>query len=366
MGESSAGIVPGRAWPQPKARLKWSLVSNIEVNYIIVGPGIANGGSAHMEPEKPAILEAGNTYIVDEALPRLSVALFDLAVGSGRDGLYFTSEPVDHARRHLAHPERVDVVWVTDITAAGAIKPAMVEQLNARRERFLDKHQRSVMLLDIFPSLTSANDFGNVFKFLSIMRDDTHQRDSVIIISLDSQSLEPSEFRKVRRLAREIFSDENPPDLMLPEAPLVEGSTYLLKAGEKRGYRMALEAFASGKRVLCITRGFPDNVRRTWSLPEAIELCWLTRTGHPGALRADHMPELAQRVQRFLSPGNGLILLDGLDILIAENGFTEFYTSLSHIKDLTRLTRGVLLVVLPPTTLNPDEMRKLAQEAEIL
>jgi hypothetical protein len=319
-----------------------------------------------MEPEKPPIVEAGSTYIVDEALPRLSVALFDLSVESGRDGLYFTSEPVDHARRRLTHPERVDVVWVTDITAAGVIKPAMVEQLNARRERFLEKHKRSVLLFDIFPALTSANDFGNVFKFLSITRDDTHQRDSVIIISLDSHSLEPSQFRKVQRLAHEIFSEENPPDLMLPDAALAEGSSYLLKAGEKRGYRLALEAFACGKRVLCITRGFPDNVRRTWSRPEAIELCWLTRTGHPGALRADHMPELAQRVQRFMSPGNGLILLDGLDILIAENGFTEFYRSLSHIKDLTRLTKGILLVVLPPATLGADEMRKLGQEAEII
>ena len=205
-----------------------------------------------MEPEVREVIQAGGTYIVDESQSRLSVALFDSGVGAGRDGLYFTSEPNEHARMHLAHPDRTELVWVTDITAPGAIKPAMIEQLNARRERFLEKHKSSIMLLDIFPTLTSANDFGHVFKFLSIMRDDTHQRDSIIIISLDSRSLEPAQFRKIRRLAREVFSEENPPDIRMPGVPLMEGTTYILKAGEKRGYRMALGAAAAGKRVLCI------------------------------------------------------------------------------------------------------------------
>ena len=319
-----------------------------------------------MASEKEELLHVGGTYIVDEAGPRLSMAIFESELRSGRIGLYITSEPTEQARKRLAAPEKAEVVWVTDVSAPGSIKPAMIDQINARRERFLEKHPRSVILLDIFTSLTSANEFSNVFKFFNYIRDDTHHRNSMTIISLDSRSLEEAQYRRIRRLARDTFSEENPPEMALPNFPLEESKTYLLKAGERRGYRLITEAALAGKRVLCIARGFPDMVRKSYGLPEQIELCWLTRTGHPGALRPDHVPELAQRVQRFLSPGNGLVLLDGLDILVAENGFTEFYRILSHIKDLTRLTKGILLVVVPPGSLSPDEFRKLSQDAEVV
>ena len=160
----------------------------------------------------------------------------------------------------------------------------------------------------------------------------------------------------------------SPPELCLP----IKAAIGQVKEMAAAGLKVLLPRFVSrrvGRRFYfgCPKYiGFPDMVRKSYGLPEQIELCWLTRTGHPGALRPDHVPELAQRVQRFLSPGNGLVLLDGLDILVAENGFTEFYRILSHIKDLTRLTKGILLVVVPPGSLSPDEFRKLSQDAEVV
>lgn len=312
------------------------------------------------------MLHAGGTYIVDEAVPRLSLALFESELSTGRDGLYITSEPVEQARRRLGAPEKTEVVWVTDVSAPGAIKPAMIDQINARRERFLEKRPKTIILLDIFSSLTSANEFSNVFKFFNYIRDDTHHRNSMTVISLDSRALEQAQYRRIRRLARDVFSDENPPEPYLPDFALEEGKTYILKSGERRGYKTASAAARAGRRVLCIVRGFPDSVKKGYDLPDEVELCWLTRTGHPGALRPDHVPELAQRVQKFLSPGNGLVLLDGLDILVAENGFTEFYRILSHIKDLTRLTKGILLVTVPTGSLSFDDMRKLSQDADVV
>lgn len=79
---------------------------------------------------------------------------------------------------------------MTDVSAPRALKPAMIDQINVRRERFLEKHQRAILLLDILTPLINANDFSNFYKFFSYVRDDTQHRDSIPIISLDSRWLE--------------------------------------------------------------------------------------------------------------------------------------------------------------------------------
>jgi hypothetical protein len=294
------------------------------------------------------------------------VAVFEGCLQGGRAGLYVTGEPPDLARHRLSQPDKVEFAWVTDVSAPNALKPAMIDQINARRERFLEKHPRTVMLLDLFTSLTSANDFSNVFKFYSYIRDDTHHRDSISVISLDKRSLEEPEYRKMSRLARAVFSEENPPDSFLPGMNIAEGTTYVLKSRGKRAYRIAAEAARHDRQLMCVVRTFPDSLREQAFMPAWTEFRWLSTASHPDVMRPDRPEELFNRLAQFMSKDRAFLLLDGIDLIIAEMGFNELFLMVSHLKDLARVHKGNLLIPVPPSSLTPNEFRKLASEAEII
>jgi len=304
--------------------------------------------------------------MIDEAAPGMSVAVFEGLVRHGRTGLYITGEPPDLSKRRLALPDKVDFAWVTDVSAPGALKPAMIDQINARRERFLEKNAKTILLLDILTPLLSANDFSNVFKFYSYIRDDTHHRDSITIVSLDSHSLDESDFRKLSRLARDVFSDENPPDIFLPGMDMEEGQTYILKSGGKRGYRIAADAAKEDRPLVCVVRTFPDSIREQSFMPSWTEFHWLSKAPHPGVLRPDRPTELFKRLSDFMCMGRAVVLLDGIDILVAEMGFNQLYKMITHLKDLAKLNKGNLLVIIPPSSLTPNEFKRLSHEALIV
>lgn len=316
-------------------------------------------------PDEKTLLEPGNTYIIDEPEPCLSVTLFEQAVRSGRAGLFLSSEPRERARARLGNVE-VDTAWVTDVSAPGALKPAMLDPINALRERFMDRHPRTVVLFDIYNALASANDFNNVFKFFSYIRDDSHHRDSINLISLDSAALKASEFRMVRRLARDVLSNDNRPDSLRPAIDWAEGSTYIFASAEARAYRVAAEAGRAGRHVMVLTRDLPDGVRQRHSLHDSAVVLWLSRTKHQHSLRPDGSKELFDKVAGFMGLGKAMVVLDGLDILMAELGFNELFSTVSHMKDQARMTGSILLIVAPKGSLSAEELRKFSHAAEVV
>ena len=324
-----------------------------------------NGGD-RLTTEHYGPLQTGGTYMIDEASPGMSVAVFEGLVRHGRAGLYITGEPTELASRRLSLPDKVDFAWVTDVSAPGALKPAMIDQINARRERFLEKNQRTILLVDILTPLLSANDFSNVYKFYSYIRDDTHHRDSITVVSLDSRSLGDADFRKFSRLARDVFSDENPPDIFLPGMDMEEGHTYILKSGGKRGYRIAAEAAKQDRPLICVVRTFPDSLREQSFMPPWTEFHWLSKAPHPGVLRPDRPAELFKRLSDFMCMGRAVVLVDGIDIIIAEIGFNQLYRMVTHLKDLAKLNKGNLLILIPPSSLTANEFDRLSHEAEIV
>ncbi|MEM4729478.1 MAG: DUF835 domain-containing protein [Thermoplasmata archaeon] len=160
-----------------------------------------------MNAAGPRNLEPGGMYIVDEEFPCLSVSLFLGLVGEGRRGLIISSDPPEQLRNAHGIPEGVGVVWVTEAEAPSALRPSLVDQINAVRERFVVGEGGSVVLLDIFNQLVSSNDFSTVFKFFNYIRDDTLKRNSVVLVSIDSRAAEERHFRMVKRLARAIIRE---------------------------------------------------------------------------------------------------------------------------------------------------------------
>lgn len=165
-----------------------------------------------METPEDQLLQKGYTYIVDEGSSELSIALFEHAIKDGRAGLCITGEPPQHLERRHPFKGRFETAWITDVTGPGNLRPAMLDQINAKLERFLEKHPRTVCLIDAFNLLSISNDFNNILRFFTLIRDDTAGRDAVTIISIDSKAVPEMRFRQVMRLAERIFREGSPPE----------------------------------------------------------------------------------------------------------------------------------------------------------
>jgi len=169
-------------------------------------------GEKGMEPAGDLLLIKGYTYIVDEGSSELSIALFEHGLKSGRTGLCMTGEPPQHLERRHPFKGRFEIVWITDASGPGTLKPAMLDQINAKLERFLEKHACTICLIDAFNLLSISNDFNNILRFFTLIRDDTAGRDSMTIISIDSRAVPEMRFRQVMRLAERIFKEGSPPE----------------------------------------------------------------------------------------------------------------------------------------------------------
>ncbi len=165
-------------------------------------------------------LEPGRMYLVDEERPGLSFSLLKELVQEGRRALILSSEPPEMVRRAHSLPEGVELVWVTEVSSPGALKPSMVDHMNAARERFLAMGERSAVLLDVFNQLVCANDFSTVFKFLNYIRDDTLGRDSVVLVSIDSMAVDVRHLRMVRRLVAGVLSESSGAQDAPPGGPI--------------------------------------------------------------------------------------------------------------------------------------------------
>ena len=140
----------------------------------------------------------------------------------------------------------------------------------------------------------------------------------------------------------------------------------MLRSGGKRAYRIAAEAARCDRQLMCVVRTFPDSLREQAFMPAWTEFRWLSRASHPDVMRPDRPAELFERLTNFMSKDRAVLLLDGVDLLIAEVGFNELYRMVSHLKDLARLHKGNLLIQVPPSSLTPGEFQKISAEAEIV
>jgi hypothetical protein len=173
-----------------------------------------------MEPAEDQLLIRGYTYIVDEGASELSLALFEHGLKTGRNGLCITGEPPQHLEHRHPFKGRFEVVWITDVSGPGTLKPAMLDHINAKLERFLEKNPITICLIDAFNLLSISNDFNNILRFFTLIRDDTAGRNAITIISIDSRAVPEMRYRQVMRLAERIFREGSPPEgLVLLKKP---------------------------------------------------------------------------------------------------------------------------------------------------
>src|SRR5437899_12156957 len=92
---------------------------------------------------------------------------------------------------------------------------------------------------------------------------------------------------------------------------------------------------------LCITRQYPDRVRRERGLTET-RIMWLSHTPGEDFHNPTAIGTLAKVIQKFIEDNNGegVVLLDGLEYLIINNGFLQTLMFVEHVNEFVMQRRA--------------------------
>ncbi len=147
----------------------------------------------------------------------------------------------------------------------------------------------------------------------------------------------------------------------LPEG-LTYGSTYLIiEPNEDKPMALLQNLVDSGLEGLLITRQYPRKVSMRYGLEE-VEMVWLSNVERGNAVRPKDLDKFSLLVEQFLNEKHGVILINGLDYLISNNGFTTVLHLIQSLKDQVAITKAMLIIPLNTKTLEENQVDQLRNE----
>ncbi|OGS45425.1 MAG: hypothetical protein A3K66_02075 [Euryarchaeota archaeon RBG_16_67_27] len=176
-------------------------------------------------------------------------------------------------------------------------------------------------------------------------------------------------YREVEAMAARLAEEQGVPlSVPAPRGDISNRGAYIVR--EPRADRI-FELFAgltkSGARGLCITRIHPDDIRSRHPVGE-VGFVWLSKTpGQKGKGMAVVEPtalvDIASAIAEFAAEGGGAaVLLEGIEYMIAQNGFTSVQRFLQKVNEKILLNDSYLLISANPAALKEQEYKLLARE----
>ena len=147
-----------------------------------------------------------------------------------------------------------------------------------------------------------------------------------------------------------------------------KGVCYLVKE-KKPELSFRLFDLLLGQKIpaLCITRQYPDRVRRERGLMD-VRIMWLSHTPGEDFHNPTAIGTLAKVIQKFIEDNNGegAVLLDGLEYLIINNGFLQTLMFVEHVNEFVMQRRAIILLPVSPETLEEKELALLERNVKVL
>ncbi|MEE9224437.1 MAG: DUF835 domain-containing protein [Thermoplasmata archaeon] len=164
-------------------------------------------------------------------------------------------------------------------------------------------------------------------------------------------------------------AEEPEEEIGAPEFDLEEGKAYIVtKDGPSRGFDKFVSEIGDGASGLCFTRTYPKNLEKSFDLEKA-KVLWLSRDVDKGGLIPTNLGLITNEVDKFLdknTDGRRLILLDGLEYLIAQNGFGKVLKLLNHLRDRMGVSNGTLLIPFDMKSVEEKEAAMLRADLEVV
>lgn len=115
--------------------------------------------------------------------------------------------------------------------------------------------------------------------------------------------------------------------------------------------------------TIAIAREPPEVFKEKLGL-KVTPVIWISKVEHENAVYPSRLPYLLERLRDFLESVelNKVILIDGIEYLILENGTEAVFKFLTSLKDFAIINRGIILVAIDRDTLDEKDFYTLTSE----
>lgn len=145
------------------------------------------------------------------------------------------------------------------------------------------------------------------------------------------------------------------------------GVSYLIKErGSKRGMSLFLRLVESRRdHGMVVTRTFPETFQKNGAFG-SVSIWWLSGEERPDSIDPLSLAKLTHIVNEFImKKEDAVILIDGLEYLILQNGFETALRFLQALNDLVILHRATLIIPVDPSSLSVKQLSLLEKELEV-
>ncbi|MFQ5909704.1 MAG: DUF835 domain-containing protein [Thermoplasmata archaeon] len=145
---------------------------------------------------------------------------------------------------------------------------------------------------------------------------------------------------------------------------LSDGLSYLVvESNSKLSFEVFRDLVTHGYQGLCITRLPPKRVRQELGL-EKTPVLWLSRvSGDKDTIRPWPLEGISIAVEHFVSTGEKtVVLLDGLEYIIAHNDFQSTLTLLHDLNERMAMKDSILILPLDPDALEGKEFALIKRD----
>jgi hypothetical protein len=166
-----------------------------------------------------------------------------------------------------------------------------------------------------------------------------------------------------------------PTDVPLPSAhsaaatgerkyKLESGCAYLIESEDSReAFEILEDHLAHGSPGLCISREYPEKLRKTFRLDGA-QMVWLSYEGDKGNAREPtNIPLIYSEIKTFLEQTEGAVfLISGLEYLVSQNNFNKVLKFVQLLSEAAAVTDSIFLLPISPGALTTREVKMLERE----
>lgn len=122
-------------------------------------------------------------------------------------------------------------------------------------------------------------------------------------------------------------------------------------------------ALKNGLKGLCFTREFPDKLAQKHDLSGATVI-WLSNMGSQNSIRPKDLEKITLQCNEVLNSSQCIIMIDGLEYLITNNGFISVLKLLQFLRDATAVNRSLLILSINPQAIKDSEASLIRREVD--
>ena len=147
---------------------------------------------------------------------------------------------------------------------------------------------------------------------------------------------------------------------------LEPGRTYLVKNNVEKAFQVFVDQVLSGAEGLCITREFPRKIREKHGL-EKTPIVWLTQEREEDQTTVYSLQDISVMIGNFLQKAKrGVVLLDGFEYLVTNNGFEPFVRFLQLNRSRFEKSESILIAPMLEEALDLREAKLIEREMKPL